>query len=345
MNREKFELQSVALPKQFLGIQYARGLAALGVLIFHAAQKTDVDFAAGARGVDLFFVISGFIMWVTTTSKPVSPEAFMVARIKRIVPLYWIATSFLAISALAGLFPVMREELTWNHFFQSLLFIPHFSPGNGQIWPVLVPGWTLNFEMFFYLVFAICLLFPTLFRLLIITSVFVALVVFGQLSPGTSAPMITYTDPLILEFIAGVWLAVIVQRLPSPSGALAWVIALGGLVVLMAVPFWGGLAERLACLFGAALCIYGVVSLDLRKAIPDFLVARIIGDASYSIYLWHGIAVSVAAAVAYKFGLPTLLIIPASIVGGLILGLMSYFFIEKPIAVFLSKSKSKVSVT
>jgi len=330
--------------ERFIGVQYARAAAALGVLMFHAAQRGGHDFAVGARGVDLFFVISGFIMWTVSTRRENRPMAFFGARLKRIVPLYWIATLSLAVGALAGLFPTLRQELTWSHLVQSLLFIPHVSPGSGQIWPVLVPGWTLNLEMFFYVVFAACLLLRPAARLACLTLSFLVLVVAGLFAPPSNALAATYTDPLILEFVAGVWLAVLIRRMPRP-GPLGALLSIGaGAAALLILPFWGGLSERLACLAGATLCLYGVLSMDLRQATPDILVLRIIGDASYSIYLWHGVAVSVAAAVAGKLGMPAFTIIPAAVAGGLILGAFSYFGLERPIGKLLSRSRPSAAI-
>lgn len=336
---QEFQARTSAGGEQFVGVQYARAAAALGVLVFHAGQRSGVDFAVGARGVDLFFVISGFIMWTVSTRRETRPGAFLIARLKRIVPLYWIATLALAIGGLAGLFPTLRQELGWTHLIQSLLFIPHISPGSGQIWPVLVPGWTLNLEMFFYGVFAVCLFLAPRARLAALTLSFLALVSIGLIASPTEAVAVTYTNPLILEFVAGVWLAVIARRVPSPAAPAAALFAVAGLTLLLIVPFWGGLAERLACLIGATLCLYGVLSLDLRQATRDIPLLRTVGDASYSIYLWHGVAVSIAAVVAGKLGLPPLIIIPASIAGGLILGAASYFGLERPIARVLSRPR------
>lgn len=319
-----------AAPMKFLGVQYARAVAALGVLIFHAAQRSGVDFTVGARGVDLFFVISGFIMWTASSRKTVSPIEFVLARLKRIVPLYWIATTSLAIGAILGLFPTLREELTWPHYLQSLLFVPHVSPGSGQIWPVLVPGWTLNLEMFFYLSFAACLLVSPRRRLAGLTTAFAALVVVGLAFSPTGAIAITYTSPLILEFIGGMWIGALVLRSPPPRAALSIALGLAGLVGLLSVPHWGGVAERAACLASASMCIYGVVCLDLRRGTPYFGFLKLVGDASYSIYLWHGVAVSIVAALTYRLGLPLFVIIPASIAGGLVMGLMSYVLLERP---------------
>src|ERR1019366_2869669 len=140
-------------------IQYLRGIAALMVVWHHgvgqlATLETYFPFRFGTSGVDLFFVISGFIMVVTTAGRDVTPTEFIARRFVRVVPLYWVLTLALAATALVAPSLFRSVTLTAVSLIQSLLFIPHFSPSHaGMIWPVLVPGWTLNYEMFFYVVF------------------------------------------------------------------------------------------------------------------------------------------------------------------------------------------------
>lgn len=333
-------LPPAAGPRAYLGVQYARAAAALGVLLFHAAQRAGVDFAAGARGVDLFFVISGFIMWTISTRQHRSPGQFLRARAERIVPLYWLATLFMVAAAFAGLFPTLRQELSWSHVLQSLAFIPHFSPGSGQIWPVLVPGWTLVFEMIFYLVFAAGLALPPRVRLALLTSLFIGLVVAGAIFKPSDAIGLTITNPLVLEFVAGVWLAVLLRGRHAPPPAFALPLVGLGAAVLLFVPFWGGLAERLACLAGATLCIAGAVSLDLRGATPNFRLPKFLGDASYSTYLWHGVAVSVAGVFGARLGLQPSAIIAVAVIGGLVAGAVSYLLIERPLGRLIEAGRS-----
>jgi exopolysaccharide production protein ExoZ len=103
--------------------------------------------------------------------------------------------------ALLFLFPNLR--LTPGHVLGSILFIPHRSPSTGDIWPVLVQGWTLNYEMFFYAVFAATLLLPSRLRLVALASVLVGLVALGLLLESDNPLLATYTDPIILEFLLG----------------------------------------------------------------------------------------------------------------------------------------------
>ena len=85
--------------RKFYGIQYLRAAAALGVVCFHAAERTGGHFAIGAAGVDVFFVVSGFLMWVISENKPASPGRFFRDRLERVAPVYWIATCVTVLAA------------------------------------------------------------------------------------------------------------------------------------------------------------------------------------------------------------------------------------------------------
>ncbi len=108
--------------KTLYGIQYLRAFAALAVVVFHAAEKSGEHFAIGAAGVDVFFVISGFIMWVISERRPMTPQGFLLDRIRRIAPSYWLVTAVMIVGAVAGLFPNL--QLTGAHVLASLFFVP-----------------------------------------------------------------------------------------------------------------------------------------------------------------------------------------------------------------------------
>jgi exopolysaccharide production protein ExoZ len=155
-------------------IQYLRFIAAFGVILFHACGPTRHPFAFGARGVDLFFVVSGFVMWQVTAAKPHTPGSFLDRRIRRIVPLYW--TSIVLVVCLVHLFGVRPLGATDEivPVIKSMLFVPYFN-ANGSMGPVVSPGWTLNYEMFFYVIFAVSLLFSAGFRFLFLAAIFLGL--------------------------------------------------------------------------------------------------------------------------------------------------------------------------
>ena len=146
-------------------IHYLRGLAALlvvfhhGVLQFPGLRDRYAHFEFGQAGVDIFFVISGFVIYLASIEGRIRPGEFVKRRIVRIVPLYWVATLALVAAAVCAPQLFATTVVTPQNVGQSLLFIPSYSAAfPDQIWPVLVPGWSLNYEMFFYGLFALGLM-------------------------------------------------------------------------------------------------------------------------------------------------------------------------------------------
>ena len=315
--------------KTLYGIQYLRAVAAIAVVLFHAAEKMGGHFAIGAAGVDVFFVISGFIMWVITARRPVTPLKFLSDRIVRIVPIYWLATMVMVAGALVGLFPNL--ELTAGHVVASLLFVPMRSPSSGEIWPVLVQGWTLNFEMFFYLVFALALLLPRARQLAAVGVVLAALTIAGAFLSTDNALLLTYTRPIILEFAIGLvlgqlWLA---GRVPGAAAGLGLVlVAIGGFAAIgiFRLPF-----DEWTCGPLAAVLVLGVLALEARGLIRPFALPTLLGNASYSIYLWHTFAISVVAKLGERLHVAPGLTLFLAAFCGIAGGLVAYRLVELPL--------------
>ncbi|MGK9334559.1 exopolysaccharide production protein ExoZ [Sinorhizobium meliloti] len=315
--------------KTIYGIQYLRAAAAIAVVLFHAAEKTGYHFTIGAAGVDVFFVISGFIMWVISDRRSVTPVEFIADRCRRIVPVYWLATAVMVAGALAGLFPNL--VLTLEHVLASLFFVPARSPSSGEIWPVLVQGWTLNFEMLFYAVFAGSLFMPRNWRLPVVTGLFLALVIAGRVVAFDDPVMLTYTRPVILEFVAGMiigefWLKGRVPPLAVGSALLAC--SLGGfaLIGVLGLPF-----DELTTGPLAVLLVIGVLSLEVNGCVRALPLPGLLGDASYSIYLWHTFAISVVAKAGLAIGLGAPVTMFAGVLSGTLLGIAAYMMLERPL--------------
>ena len=319
------------------GIQYLRAFAALAVVLFHAAERTGHHFAIGAAGVDIFFVISGFIMWVISDRRPMSPGGFLVERLRRIVPIYWLATAVMIAGAAVGLFPNL--VLTVQHTLASLFFIPFRSPSNGEIWPVLVQGWTLNYEMFFYLVFALSLVIPRRFRLSAVAAVFVVLVLAGSLTGSQNPLLLTYTRPIMLEFVAGmiigqIWLS---GRIPGPNVGL--VLLVSAIAGFAAIQIFGLAFDEFNCGPLAIALVVGTLSLEAAGRVRKWSIPMFLGDASYSIYLWHTFAISVIAKLGAGIGLPSVLTLAIALTAGVVTGSIAYLVIEKPLVKRLRFSK------
>lgn len=195
------------------GIQVLRAVAALMVVIHHAELGTVMGFALGARhlflvgsaGVDVFFVISGFIMLVSSRrlfGTKGAPATFLMRRVIRIVPLYWAMTTvyvagFLLAPSLLG------RSVSAGTMATSYAFWPHLGL-DGTFHPILVVGWTLNYEMFFYALFAVAVLLQRGRAVILLTAALVAVVVLRALVGGPTSPLAFWGEPIVLEFIAGI---------------------------------------------------------------------------------------------------------------------------------------------
>jgi exopolysaccharide production protein ExoZ len=335
-----------------LSIQYLRGVAAIGVLIFHAADATGRSFRVGGSGVDIFFVISGLIMWTIGARRPLTPGEFLLRRVIRVVPLYWFVTL-----ALAGTWLILPNLLpnlspTPSDVLLSLFFIPHYDP-TGQIVPLLVPGWTLNYEAFFYVVFAATLLTPLATRLWLLTAILAAFVVGGFLLKPTGAILITYTDPLLLEFVAGAWIAkAAVDGRTLPPG-LAVGALLAGVLGLAAGAVGGvdgadiGAWRVVVWGIPAALIVAGAMGLEAAGRVPSLRLPKFLGDASYSTYLVHALAVAFAVKVTGVLGLPasSVLSFAGAILAGLVAGIACFLIVERPLLRRLRPRADRVRLT
>lgn len=217
-------------------IQYLRGIAALMVVWFHATTQIEgtTQFVGtaqwGSFGVDLFFAISGFIMLVTTWDKPIGPAEFIQNRLQRIVPLYWLATSLMVIAAIAAPAAFKSLQWDWEAVIKSLLFVPYYSLSfPNEVWPVLVPGWSLNYEMFFYALFALALLVARNWRVPVMVAALALLVVGGLIGHPRGALLVTYTNPRLLEFAVGMILGRlwVMKKHPRQDGGHPVLMALG----------------------------------------------------------------------------------------------------------------------
>jgi exopolysaccharide production protein ExoZ len=173
-------------------VELLRFLAASCVVCVHLPP-----IKAGAFGVDLFFIISGFVMMYSTS---VSAKNFFFKRIFRIVPLYWVFT--LGVFVIAIFHPELLNNTKANFFelAKSFFFIPFDKNETGHF-PILFLGWTLNYEIYFYLIFGLCTTFFYKFRD-IICSVFLILIVI-IFSSNKNFILSVYSNPIVIEFIFG----------------------------------------------------------------------------------------------------------------------------------------------
>jgi exopolysaccharide production protein ExoZ len=282
--------------------------------------------------VDVFFVISGFIMWVVSYQRPPTPGGFLLRRIERIVPLYWAVTLGTAAAAIIAPFAFPRMTPSLSHVLGSILFVPHRDP-TGAVYPLIAPGWSLNYEMFFYLIFSVGLLLSAGRRLLLVVGALLVCVAAGRLFPSDQPLWATYTDPLMLEFVAGMLLGAAYTaefRLPPWLAGLLVAGGLAGFAATFAAPNANEHWRLLVWGAPALMLVSGAIFLERSRGVPRWPALHLVGDASYSIYLVHALAISFVARVVMRPGAPVALELAAFIVAGLAAGLVAYFALEKP---------------
>ena len=325
-----------------------RAAAAMAVLVFHATQRAGTPLVVGAAGVDVFFVISGFVMATATRARPVGAADFLLHRTIRIVPAYWAVTlGMAALAQVPGAFPALRPTI--SHVVLSLLFVPHQDPAAGPF-PLVAAGWTLNVEMGFYLLFAAGLCLPARMRLVCMTGVLGGLVAAGWLLHTDGVAAAVFTDAIVLEFAAGLWLAKADARRSLPAGWVAGLLRALGLAGFAAQAWLGsaGASWRLLAWGGPALLVVaGGLGLERGRALPakgpaqrgpmqawPMRMGLALGEASYMIYLVHGLVVSAFWRLLPGGGMAFL---AASAAGSLVAGLWLHQAMERPVTAWLRR--------
>ena len=331
-----------------VGVQYLRGLAALAVVFYHVfSNRVAEDWGQyrdyGVAGVDVFFVISGFIMWRTTSrSTAAAIPDFLMRRVVRIYPAWWIALTVWVAMRFAVPDRLHNADVnTWSLLASYVLFPRYHAVFLGHVWPILVPGWTLQIELLFYLVFAATLLLSALWlRLIAILFVLICLALFGFLHGPVDAFVTDLTQPLMLEFAAGIVIATQYDRLRSMPIWASAAMPLAGfaIIALCASPTIDGAPIRAITLGPAAvLIIAGSVGLESALRAAPLRLPLLIGDASYSLYLTHPISISIAAFVWERLRLPTgssvvaALFVPVAILISVACALLFYRLFELPL--------------
>ncbi len=276
-------------------LQLLRAFAVLLVVYHHIPQAPFLmvpdPTQVGHWGVDIFFVISGFVMNHSTAGKAVSPGAFWISRLVRVVPLYWLITCAVFVIAIARPGWITAVPTDAAALVKSLLFIP-FPRSNGFVQPVISVGWTLNYEMYFYALFGLALAFRAGWaRLAAVSLPISALVVLGFLLPWSNTAWKFYSDPVVLEFVAGMWISWAASRIAWPRGSELRVAA-AAVAAALAVALLTRHVEPLpmrAIVFGIPACalVFGAVILERNGWVVRHRLPIALGAASYSIYLVH----------------------------------------------------------
>ena len=273
-----------------ISVQALRALAAWAVVCHHFMQIF-FDFhpsgplgeffsSKGAVGVDIFFVISGLVIYLSTLDKDMPAGRFMLNRIIRIVPAYWLYTLVMGLLVVVASPLLPHQVVDWQSFMLSLLFIPSENPGGYGLYPTLNVGWTLNYEMLFYVLFSLVFLFQQRHRPLIIAA---ALFAVSDVLGRSGLISRFYANDIVYEFLLGIGIGMVYrrgwisQRLWLPLAAIgAALFTINALQPTNRFLNWG---------VPSAVIVVACISLEPYFRGNRFL--KTMGDCSYSVYLLH----------------------------------------------------------
>jgi exopolysaccharide production protein ExoZ len=336
---------SAAAKVRLQGVEAGRGVAALLVVLYHAALHVEGDVPGSApvlwglphfghAGVDFFFVLSGFIISFVHRGDVGRPERlghYLERRFTRVLPFYWLVLCFSLLDTWLlhrAQFPGVCEVIS------NVLLLP-------QAKDQIVGGaWTLVFELMFYLVFAIAICSRRIGA--VVLCAWAALVAAGLfLNPSSeSAALVVASSPFCIEFFLGIGAAGLLSRRTVPFSGVLLTIGLTGFAL-------AGLCEVAGRLYGfgaTARLAYGTCSLMVilalverersgRLKVPRFMA--LLGRASYSVYLVHLIAIgitfkflSMALQLTPSWSFPVWAFLCAM---GLAAGILASVWVEQPV--------------
>lgn len=282
-------------------IQLLRFIAATLVVLFHAQQtisahitpavlpKENYLFGFGAVGVHIFFVISGFIMVLTSVQpgKPYQAGKFFKRRLLRIYPIYWICVvAYVSVHALLG----TPYNLTTEQALGALLLWP------SEAAQFIGPAWTLTYEMFFYICFGFAMMLSLTRGLIVLFVVFGALIATGHFVEVPNYNLVVITSPLLAEFLAGAAIGWLTQKnlLPERRG-LELTLLGAGLFVAGIVADYTRWPTPMIWGVPSAVLVLGLVCWERGRGVSAFArrMSRL-GDSSYVLYLIHILVITLA---------------------------------------------------
>jgi peptidoglycan/LPS O-acetylase OafA/YrhL len=325
-------------------------IAALGVVYFHTTSVAGLklDWDVGSRGVDVFFVISGFIIAYIGTTKP---EQFFLRRLIRVVPFYWAATAF--VFAMVSIAPRLFHTTTASvrHLVASLLFLPR-EAASGEMMPTLVLGWSLNYEMFFYVWFAISLRISRRWSPILCAGWLIAVMLAIDVARSANPVAAFYARPIVLEFCYGLATFYVFQwcsarrdelvRLSGFKAALLVVFVAGLVAIVVGEQYYRDVLPRYLIagipsffLVTSALLLERLFGLSTRNRLIFLL-----GEASYIIYLVHPYIIftvlRVVARGAAAWSAPALAVLIVALLALVsAIAIAIHVWFEKPVMAFL----------
>jgi peptidoglycan/LPS O-acetylase OafA/YrhL len=318
-----------------LAIQILRAIAALSVCIVHfqivhlmltGHQNDTPSLYPLAAGVDLFFIISGFVMVYSSESLfglPNSPGIFFARRLARIVPLYWLTT-------IIGIY-LESTPVDISSLVKSYLFIPFISQ-NGNFGPLYGVGWTLNFEMLFYILFSGAILLRRELAVMTASFALVSIVILGRIFERLPAPLEFWSDPIVIEFVFGMTLAIAYRKGIRLSQWTGTALCIGAAIAMWhAEPRPVPSGNRWFALGIPATIFFAGLAMQPVPSVIRWLGR--LGDASYAIYLLHSLVLA-AVVILWPQGLnryPIWLVLSGGFLITVLASVGVFLYFERPV--------------
>lgn len=330
-------------------IQFLRFIASLLVLITHSTFYTHERFndsmpvfKAGSIGVDIFFIISGFVILlssITKSSEFRTGADFTIKRLTRIVPMYWIATSVKVVALILSPAIVLHANFDPSRIALSYFFLPSVSP-DGRWEPILGVGWTLIFEMFFYFIFALALFAK---KNPVVISSFV-IIIFSAISTMRTDnwPVATmYFDRIMLYFVIGMFSYIIMMTCSKGTLKAITLTLIATSAVFISRKIFNNeiIIERLSF----ETFTFVVTFFFIIVQCESFFVGKVskfftlLGNASYSTYLFHPLLAPIVPVVfkktssIYGVSVSPLFVVISTVIFALLATVIIHLLIEKPI--------------
>lgn len=328
--------------KKLNNLQALRAFAALSIVLVHTTitsksyginlQVLDSYYIWGQCGVDIFFVLSGFIMVYIQKDIDVRPAKFFLDRLTRIAPLYWVLTSMRVVLTYFSPDTFHSEvSKTGIHFFASIFFMS--GPLMG-VTPIIYDGWSLEYEMFFYLIITVGLLFFTKNINYLFTTVLISLLVIFQ-----------FTGLIAFEFLLGIFLGNIYlySKNNKKIYLCSLVIGFTWLFSTLAFILDVNLLANRVIFYGlpSFFLIYGLLGIGQIK---NGILTKL-GDASYSIYLIQVFTIPAfytLITITKVFNhIPSDVLAMTCLIGTSLVGFVTHILLEKPLINFFKGLMSK----
>jgi exopolysaccharide production protein ExoZ len=328
-------------------IQIMRGIAAVLVVLLHISIKGDQygngaldGFSIGGAGVDLFFIISGYIMCISTAGKHFNFYKFILHRIQRIIPLYWFSTT-----VALGIYLFNPGMINTSGGETSILASYTLIPTGKRL--LNSNGWTLSYEFFYYLIFGLFIGMGTDKAILLSSTILLSLVITGWCFNHDALLFYFSTHALYLEFVFGMLCYYFFNKKITRLAAYAVPICiLGGCLLALELFFKLPVQDKGRSMFwGIPMLLFfiGLLSLEgfinRRTGVLKNLLLQI-GNASYSLYLFHPFALSGTAMVLKRLNMasnPWLFTI-ILLISAVTLSYFIYLYIERPLTFFVKRT-------